>query len=282
MAGISSRASGVLENKHKYNGIEFENDFDLNTYDAFFRELDPQTGRWWQVDPKIENMEMWSPYASNFDNPIKYNDFLGDEPESVQGDPPGIFTRAWNAYKGAYIEAGNWIKNTAKTLEANRKENWASGNTIPQQFVKDALANPISLIDGGAELNIVKRALGMEVKGVVNIEKSLLKYEVGTADNLLSRSVKGDGLDIHHVSQSKPASQIITGYERSKAPAIALPLAEHKAIPTLKGTNTAGSARQQLAKDVKDLRKFTNAPNQSIQQVIDLNKKIFPLSFIKN
>jgi len=25
-------------------------------------------------------MEMWSPYASNYDNPIRYNDFLGDQP----------------------------------------------------------------------------------------------------------------------------------------------------------------------------------------------------------
>jgi hypothetical protein len=33
-----------------------------------------------QVDPKQEKMEMWSPYASNYDNPIRFNDFLGDEP----------------------------------------------------------------------------------------------------------------------------------------------------------------------------------------------------------
>jgi RHS repeat-associated protein len=53
MAGISSRAAGKLENKYKYNGIEFENDLDLNVYDANLREPDPQIGRWWQIDPKI-------------------------------------------------------------------------------------------------------------------------------------------------------------------------------------------------------------------------------------
>jgi RHS repeat-associated protein len=80
MAGISSKAAGVLENKKKYNGIEFENDLDLNVYDAQFRELDAQTGRWWQIDPKTDEMYMWSTYASNFDNPIRYEDKLGDEP----------------------------------------------------------------------------------------------------------------------------------------------------------------------------------------------------------
>ena len=92
MAGISSKALnfGCPENRRKYNGIEFDNDLDLNTYEAFFRNLDPQTGRWWEIDPEIENMEAWSPYASNYDNPITFNDPLGDEPYGDGGgdDPP--------------------------------------------------------------------------------------------------------------------------------------------------------------------------------------------------
>ncbi|MCG2613443.1 hypothetical protein LZZ85_04090 [Terrimonas sp. NA20] len=81
MAGISSKALsfGGPENKYKYNGIELGEDFDLDIYEAFYRNLDPQTGRWWQIDPKTEDMEIWSPYASNYDNPIRYSDPLGDE-----------------------------------------------------------------------------------------------------------------------------------------------------------------------------------------------------------
>lgn len=84
MAGISSRAlnTDYAENKKKYNGIEFDNDLDLNAYEANFRDLDPQIGRWWQIDPKIEHMEEWSPFASNYDNPIRFNDPLGDAPDS--------------------------------------------------------------------------------------------------------------------------------------------------------------------------------------------------------
>ncbi|PSL47422.1 RHS repeat-associated protein [Chitinophaga niastensis] len=88
MAGISSNAlkgANYPENRKKYNGIEYTNELDLDIYDAQLRNLDPQIGRWNQIDPKMEKMEMWSPYASNYDNPIRYNDFLGDEPGP--GDP---------------------------------------------------------------------------------------------------------------------------------------------------------------------------------------------------
>ncbi|MEJ7736056.1 MAG: RHS repeat-associated core domain-containing protein [Chitinophagaceae bacterium] len=100
MEGISSKAAGGVENRKKYNGIEFENDLDLGVYDANFRELDPQTGRWWQIDPKTENMEGWSPYASNYDNPIRYSDPLGDEPnDGGPGDPSRLATQIWGGVK---------------------------------------------------------------------------------------------------------------------------------------------------------------------------------------
>lgn len=112
MSGISSKAAGGIENKKKYNGIEFDNDLDLNTYEAFYRDLDPQTGRWWQVDPKTENMEHWSPYTSNYDNPLKNKDLLGDEPEEVEGPGPksivAISKELYNVYK--LIRAGESLK----------------------------------------------------------------------------------------------------------------------------------------------------------------------------
>ena len=46
-------------------------------------------------------------------------------------------------------------------------------------------------------------------------------------------------------------------------------------------TQTAGNARQQLAKDIKDLRQNMNAPTQSLQQLIEMNKKKYPDAFKK-
>jgi RHS repeat-associated protein len=83
MSGISSKALafGSPENKNKYNGIEKEDDLGLEVYDAQFRELDAQVGRWWQIDPVTDGYEDISPYTSMYNNPLRYNDPLGNEGE---------------------------------------------------------------------------------------------------------------------------------------------------------------------------------------------------------
>lgn len=57
MAGISSKAlkSNYYESRRKYNGMEYDADLDIGTYEALYRNLDAQTGRWWQVDPKTDS-----------------------------------------------------------------------------------------------------------------------------------------------------------------------------------------------------------------------------------
>ena len=81
MAGLGSKALAFGEpiNKKKYNGIEFEDALGINENEAQLRNLDPQVGRWWEIDPKIENQEIWSPFVSNNDNPVRFADPLGDE-----------------------------------------------------------------------------------------------------------------------------------------------------------------------------------------------------------
>lgn len=76
-AGISSEALGSLENKKsKYNGYEYNTDFNINLYESFYRSHDPQIGRFLQPDPKPTDME--SLYTAMGNNPIKNTDLLGD------------------------------------------------------------------------------------------------------------------------------------------------------------------------------------------------------------
>jgi RHS repeat-associated protein len=80
MAGISSKAlaSGAPENKYKFNGgTELNTSFDVNLYETNFRSLDPQLGRFWQIDPLADVSSRFSPYCYASDNPIALNDPTG-------------------------------------------------------------------------------------------------------------------------------------------------------------------------------------------------------------
>lgn len=71
-----------MPNRYKFNGgSELVTDLDLQIYHTEHREYDPW-GRlgWWQIDPKTEAQENWSPYHFSYDNPIRYNDPKGDCP----------------------------------------------------------------------------------------------------------------------------------------------------------------------------------------------------------
>jgi len=74
--------------------------------------------------------------------------------------------------------------------------------------------------------------------------------------------------------------QVVDDYNPQSDPSIAVPRGEHIKIPTLKG-DYSSNARDLLARDIANLRKYTNAPNSALRELIDLNKSMYPNVFKK-
>ena len=152
--------------------------------------------------------------------------------------------------------------------------------TFGSPLAKMGLYQPGGGPDNAAQVTMAVLPLVIKAPEIEVPESGILKYEVGTYDSLRSRSLSGDGLDVHHVGQAHPMEDLIPGYDRATAPAIALPEAEHSLIPTLRGP-TSMSPRDVLVNDIRNLRNITVAPNAVLQQLIELNNKMYPGAFKK-
>jgi RHS repeat-associated protein len=169
MAGISDKAvkTDYAENKYRFNkgselqNKEFSDGSGLEMYETHLRELDPQLGRWWQIDPKTdEDHESESPYRAMDDDPARYNDPNGDEGEACcKAIWDGIKTVA-SGFASTISYDATLINSYANPLtsgvEAVTGKSFESGFTADKSRLQSVAEVGVTLVGGKVEGAIIK------------------------------------------------------------------------------------------------------------------------------
>ncbi|MDA3873594.1 MAG: hypothetical protein PF795_06510, partial [Kiritimatiellae bacterium] len=110
------------------------------------------------------------------------------------------------------------------------------------------------------------------------------KFDVGPF-NLMRGLLKG--IDAHHVGQKAAMKRFISNYDLETAPSILVPKVGH----TIRGPRGIVSrnlteftnARGVIARDIRELRRvYPDIPNSRLQELIRLNKEMYPILNIRH
>jgi RHS repeat-associated protein len=161
------------ENRYLYNqgtgdkkfNTERVTDLGLNIDLTKYRAYDPAIGRWWQVDPKTDELYGWTPYNYAFNNPILYNDPEGDIPPLIWA----ILAIAALVLDAEFAEAPGTDQSPAAQQRA--QEN--------REYLRDANETVKTVVN---PQNIVKKVVGAQVRDGVKKDLGSQKTTEKTAE----------------------------------------------------------------------------------------------------
>jgi len=162
MAGISDQAPLKLENRFKFTGQElnykeFSDGSGLDWYDFRYRRMDPQIGRFLQVDPLGSKFPYNSPYAYAEDKVTVGIDLEGLELLPVFGLDPPVSEMP---LEGMTETAADVSEGGTEGIELPRTSGTEDHHIVPKQLKADPLTE--SARQGGFKFEGKENKIGLQ------------------------------------------------------------------------------------------------------------------------
>ena len=184
MGGLSYNSG--TENRYRYNGKEYHQELNLGLYDYGARMYDPAIGRFTGIDALAEEYQMWSPNSYVFDNPIRFVDPDGMEPEDIiflDGDN-NIIRRIEQEGRHEYrrVSYENYYTSSEQIVieEIESPVAITFNPGINQEVVSDQSLNTleeIGLESGVSEINITSTARDAEGQATAMYDNLVRDYD---------------------------------------------------------------------------------------------------------